>query len=41
LGAESGRPLGLTTMIFAIGADDNATFMEEDGFYVNEDAGCE
>ena len=25
----------------AIGADDNATFTEEDGFCINEDAGCE
>ncbi len=25
----------------AIGAEDNATFSEEDGFCVNEDAGCE
>jgi hypothetical protein len=25
----------------ALGADDNATFSEEDGFCVNEDEGCE
>ena len=25
----------------AIGADDNATFTEEDGFCVNEDEGCD
>jgi len=25
----------------AIGVDDNATFTEEDGFCLNEDAGCD